>query len=76
MTILLIDILRDMQTNYKKEFFIFTEDATMIFRRLKNGFQSTFILIHLHSKLSIRLKIDVFDHDVIDIIFQLEANNQ
>ena len=75
-TIFLMDMLRDMQTNVKKEFFIFTNDATTTFRRLKNIFQSIFILVHFDSKLVIRLKINAFDHDVIDIIFQLQTNNQ
>ena len=75
-TISLIDMLRNIQTDVKKEFFISTDDATTTFRRLKNVFQSTVILIHFDSKLFIRLKIDVFDHNVIDIIFQLQTNNQ
>ena len=57
-------------------FFIFTNKTTTTFRRLKDVFQSAFILIHFDSKLFFRLKIDVFDHDVIDIIFQLQTNNQ
>ena len=69
-------MLRDMQSDVKKEFFIFTNNVTTTFRRLKNVFLSTFILIHFDSKLIIRLETDAFDHDVIDIIFQLQMNNQ
>ena len=60
-----------MQIDVKKEFFIFTNEITTTFGRLKNDFQSAFILIHFDSKLFIRLKIDAFDYDVVDIIFQL-----
>ena len=58
-----------MQTNIKKEFFIFTNDVKTIFRRLKDVFQLISILIYFDSKLFIQLKIDNFDYDVIDIIF-------
>ena len=66
---------RDMQINVKKEFFISTNDVTTTFRRLKNVFQSAFILIHFDSKLFIRLKIDAFDFEIASIIFQLQSNN-
>ena len=69
-------MLCDMQTDVKILILIFIDDATTTFRRLKNVFQSTFILIHFDSKLLIRLKTDAFDHNVIDIIFQLQTNNQ
>ena len=65
-----------MQTNVKKESFISINEITTTFRRLKYVFQSAFILIHFDSKLLIRLKTDALDHDVIDIIFELETNNQ
>ena len=69
-------MFRDIQINIKKEFFISINKTTTIFRRLKNVFQSTFILIYFDSKFFILLKTDVFDHDVIDDIFQLQTNNQ
>ena len=71
-TILLILMLRNIQTNVKKAFFIFYDN----FSTFKNVFQSAFILIHFDSKLIVRSKTDTFDHDVIDIIFQLQSNNQ
>ena len=37
-TVFLTDMLRDMQINVKTEFYIFTNDVTTIFRRLKNIF--------------------------------------
>ena len=68
-TVSLIDMLRTIRIDVKKEFFISTNDVTTIFQRLNNAFQLIFILIYFDSKLFIRLKTDVFNHDVIDIIF-------
>ena len=69
-------MLRDMQTNVKKKSFNSIDDVTTTFRRLKNVFQSAFILIHFDSKLFIRLKTNAFDFEVTDIISQLQSNNQ
>ena len=68
-------MLRNIQIDVKKENFISINEITTIFRRLKNVFQSTFILIYFYSKLIMRLKTDNFNHDVIDKIFQLQTNN-
>ena len=62
-------MLRNIQTNVKKESFISTNEITTVFRRLKKVFQLAFILIYFDSKLFIRLKTDVFNYNVIDIIF-------
>ena len=65
-----------MQIDVKKEFFISKNEITTTFRRLKNIFQSSFILIYFDSKLFIQLKTNAFDYDVINIIFQLQIDNQ
>jgi arabinogalactan endo-1,4-beta-galactosidase len=64
----------------KKEFdkmFKLIKKAQKAFKELKETFIKTSILFHFDFKRKIRLKIDVFDFAISEILFQLiEKTNQ
>jgi hypothetical protein len=63
----LSNMLKEMQAKIKKEFFLFIEKAKQIFDLLRDVFQYAFILTHFDSKFLIRLKMNAFDYEIVDI---------
>jgi hypothetical protein len=53
---LLSNLLKEMQAEIKKEFFLFIEKAKQIFDLLRDVFQYVFILTHFNSKFLIKLR--------------------
>jgi hypothetical protein len=69
-------MLKEMQAEVKKEFFLLIEKAKQIFDLLRDVFQYAFILTHFDSKFLIRLKTNAFDYEIVDIISQLQFDEQ
>jgi hypothetical protein len=72
----LSDMLKEMQAEIKREFFLFTNKAKQTFDKLKDAFQYALILTHFDSKFLIKLKTNAFDYEIVDIISQLQLNEQ
>jgi hypothetical protein len=72
----LSNMLKKMQAEIKKIFFLLTKKARHIFDLLRNVFQYAFILTHFDSKFLIKLKTNAFDYEIVDIISQLQSNEQ
>ena len=76
-TFSLIDMLKEMKTEIKKNLFVWNEKTKKTFNCFKIVFQSTFILIHFDSTFRTKLKTDASNYVLIDIISQLQLmNNQ
>jgi hypothetical protein len=72
----LSNMLKKMQAEIKKEFFLLIEKAKQIFDLLRDVFQYALILTHFDSKFLIKLKTNAFDYEIVDIISQLQSNEQ
>jgi hypothetical protein len=72
----LSNMLKEMQAEIKKEFFLLIEKAKQIFDLLRNVFQYVLILTHFDSKFLIKLKTNAFNYKIVDIISQLQFDEQ
>ncbi len=67
--VLLFHILKKMQNEIKKKYFLFTLERKKTFHLLWEVFQYVFILIYLNSEFFIKLKIDALNYKIVYIIF-------
>jgi hypothetical protein len=72
----LLNMLRKMQAEIKKEFFLLIEKIKQTFDLLRDVFQYVFILTHFDSKFFIKLKTNAFDYEIVNIISQLQFDEQ
>jgi hypothetical protein len=69
-------MLKEMQAKVKKESFLLIEKTKQTFDLLKDVFQYALILAHFDSKFFIKLKMNAFDYEIVDIISQLQFDEQ
>jgi hypothetical protein len=72
----LLNMLKKMQAEIKKKFFLLIEKTKQIFDLLRDVFQYVFVLTYFDSKFLIKLKTNVFDYEIVDIISQLQFDEQ
>ena len=72
----LIDLLQENKNEVKTKSFLWFDDATKAFDKLREIFITISILIHFNFKLRIRMKIDASNFAIANILSQLQKNEQ
>ena len=70
----LIDLIKEIKKNEIRTTFFMIEEARQTFQRLKRVFISVSVLQHYNFRLFIHIKIDVFKHEIEEILTQKYAN--
>jgi hypothetical protein len=70
-----IDLLKNSKKNKKFEFFVWTKESKLTFRRLRDIFTSIFIFHHFDSIKKIKMKIDVSNFEIANIFNQFDVQN-
>ena len=71
----LIDLLKDNKNEKKAKSFEWSKTTQLTFRALRDIFTSTSFLIHYDSIKLIRVKIDVSNFAIVDILNQQNVND-
>ena len=72
----LTDLLQESKNEVKTKSFLWFDDATKAFDKFRDVFITISILIHFNFKLRIRMKIDVSNFAIANILSQLQKNEQ
>jgi hypothetical protein len=75
-SVLLFDMLKEMQIDVKKNSFLLIDEKKQAFNLLREVFQYASILTHFDSDFFIQLKTDAFEFNIARIISQLQTNDQ